>query len=296
MNKKLIFLYKFLLLSFSLMALLLPLVLIKYLEDIEYNPYHINENNEYLKIIKFENKSEENQEVSLLNDIPFEKEKNKQINVCILDSFKKDSNNKENDYYSHGENVMNMIGKRYEGNIYLLPVEHFTFGKTPISEWNKCDVINYSMGVESKNLNNTTEKYFIEFLKEYKGILIAAAGNEGETKENSQWSYIRSKYKNEINTSNLLLVTQGLIENEEKSIPTSYGYDIDLVVFNYGEKLYGKKQYGSSFATPVVTSIVANLLASGETNASILEKINNLNKITIDSYTYKNFDISEMYK
>lgn len=294
MNKKLIFIYKLLLFLFAFIALCLPIFLIKYLEDIEYTPYNIEPSNEYLKIIEIENKSNSIENFPLLNDTSFKKEITKDVNVCILDSFKKDD--KEEVYYSHGENVMNMISKRHEGNIYLLPVEHFTFGKTPMSEWNKCDVINYSMGVESKNLNYANENHFVHFLKEYKGILVVAAGNEGETKENSQWSYIRSKYKEELNTRNLLIVTQGLVEDEEKIVPTSYGYDIDLIVFNYGEKLYGKKQYGSSFATPVVTSVIANLLTAGETNDSIIEKINKLDKVVINSYTYKNFNITDMYK
>lgn len=294
MNKIMIFIYKFLLFIFVFSSLCLPLFLIKYLEKIEYTPYTIDEKNEYLKIIKVQNKSNSLEDESLLNDVSFSKQVIKDIKVCVLDSFKKDNNDKDV-LYSHGENVMNMISKRYEGDIYLLPVEHFSFAKTPIIEWNKCDVINYSMGVESKNLNNINEKHFVQFLKNYQGILIAAAGNEGQSKDSSQWSYIREKYKNELDTKNLLMVTQGLEEDGVKSVPTSYGYDVDLIVFNYGEKLYGKKQYGSSFATPVVTSIIANLLTAGETNESIINKLSQLDNIQIDSYNYKNFDIQKMY-
>ena len=288
--------YRLALFLFILASLSIPVIVAVYLEKIEYEPYKINEDNAYSRTISLMNEQVVEDSFSFLEDRKFTGTRNSSPTVCILDVFDVE----EGSTYSHGERVMHMVGKRYQGPVTILPVEHFTFLKTPMEEWNKCDVINYSMGVESDNINTLIEKEFVRFLEQYDGIFIASAGNSGKTENSSQWAYIREKHPT-LNTDNLFIVTQGQISDigeqdaVSAAIKTSYGASIDLVVFNYGEYLYGQKQHGSSFASPVVTSVVANLLASGMPKEEVITKLNTLPNIEIGSYQYKQFAISNMY-
>lgn len=85
--------------------------------------------------------------------------------------------------------------------------------------------------------------------------------------------------------------------NEDKSVTkknvTSYGEEVDVIVFNAKERIDEYSLTGSSFATPVVTSSVANMLSQGISKEVVKELILASGEMLIDKngYAYTDFGV-----
>ena len=98
-------------------------------------------------------------------------------------------------------------------------------------------------------------------------------------------------------------MAQGMYTNNEEKVlvkenRSSYGEEIDLIVFNGNEIIDTYSMQGSSFAVPVVTSVVANYLSMGVPKKDVKELLLKSGKPFTDAfgYTYTDFQMKEAHR
>lgn len=213
--------------------------------------------------------------------------------VCIQDWF--------NDGDNHGEYISAYIQSLYDGPIYLIDNNSIDFNMlSSLDFYEYCDVVNMSIGYsgflpERKFLDN-----FGEIIEKKDTIFIYAAGNDYfEDSENEQkLTYFKNKIKKskkekyeDIQDSipNYFIgVTQGLVSDEYEYDNLGYriysgGKGVDLIVLNGDTYVDYEKLSGTSFATPVVTAMAANLLTAGVPKDEILNYLKS-DYILVDEY------------
>lgn len=208
------------------------------------------------------------------NSIDFTFTKREKQNVCVIDGF--ESN--ESDKYTHGEKVTYIINRHYNGDIKQY---NFLYSSYTNYSFYNCDVINYSLVVKDFNRNEDTFKSIEDFMSKYNGIMVVSSGNEGDTITQSEWSSYKNANPEKEWINRLIIVGQGRTLESSDSQPTlniesSFGEEIDIFVPNFLEVLDGEYLTGSSFAAPVITSMVANALSVGV-------DVNDVKKLIISS-------------
>lgn len=253
----------------------------------DFNKQQIEIATENINVINLNKEMNENVNnyVSYYKEIEFPFIKNKEVNVCVIDNFEKKEEYKE----SHGVRVSMMLNKNYDGDITLYNHKEFNFSNY---EFKECDIINYSMAILEENRNKQTLKDVEKFLENYKGILVVASGNEGHTISESQFSEYKSKNLNSRHLNRLIIVGQGdmakIGDNKyHYSTTSSYGREIDFMVYNASYYIKTTAAKGSSFATPVVTSAVANILSMGVPYEDVKDLIYS-GETKFDRYGYYN--------
>lgn len=231
-------------------------------------------------------------------DEEFKLRPTKDVAVCVIDSFR---NSDDFDVRgSHGENVTKLINKRYNGDVYQFDVSHTSYRNYDFAE---CDVINYSLAIQEENRSSNVFKNISKFMKKYKGVLVVAAGNDGDTVTKSEWSAYLESNGNQDWSNRVLIVAQGVLtynENREleKQNYTSYGEEIDMIVFNTDEHIKNYAVNGSSYAAPIVTSAVANYLSLGVPTEQVKELLIQSAGVFEDQYgySYSDFRVDESNK
>ena len=186
------------------------------------------------------------------------------VDVCVGDV----------DENGHRDTVSQYVYKYFGGNIKKLDYSMYY----PY-ENEKCDVINHSIGLypilngETEYENEQILNEYIEyeankvnvFLKYHKWIIVESAGNNGkDSKVSSSLARYKDKYKNYEVNERLFVV--GQIEKTKSGDYIhhfNYGDEVDFVVANYNEYVKGGHYSGTSFASPVVSGVIATLLESG---------------------------------
>lgn len=190
-----------------------------------------------------------------------------------------------NDNKGHGDIVEKFVKKYYDGKTELLLMSDYnTTNPSHYSKYSHCDTLNLSIGripvffgfkpadLERKKLEFKEKEYsgLEDFLSIYDGIIVSSAGNEDEdTTFSTDIARYKEKAKKVGNTKHLdRLFVVGQIENYEDGSYKhrySYGEEIDFMVANYNEKLLGmeERHSGTSFAAPVATALISQMLQAG---------------------------------
>lgn len=185
----------------------------------------------------------------------------------------------------HMESVDLFVKKYFDGETKQLSVGTHNFASNKnASEFLTCDVINLSIGTipifigyenrEEKIKEFKIQEYYNidEFLDTYEGFIVAAAGNEDD---NTTFSSPVARYKeisktlkadNKEKVERLFVIGQiEKLEDGGYKHHFSHGEEIDFFVPNYKEDILNYKEdfTGTSFASPVVSGLISQLLKSG---------------------------------
>lgn len=208
--------------------------------------------------------------------------------VCVIDHF---TPLKHYNYeFSHGELVSRIINQRFSGDIWQYNANETSYSNY---DFNECDVINYSMVLKESLRSERTFAFLERFMRQFEGIVVAAAGNEGESFLQSEWAGFKNQRGEETSwMERVILVTQGIHRFNHEQISRkenvmSYGEEVDVIVFNGNEHMNTYALNGSSYATPVVTSIVANYLGMGVPPENIKAMILQSGKTFTDQHGYR---------
>lgn len=184
----------------------------------------------------------------------------------------------------HMDSVELFVKKYFDGETKQISFSNQNFySNENVSEFLTCEVINFSIGRiplffghedRAKKIEQFKEDEYYNinhFLDTYEGFIIAAAGNDDDTIFSSPISRYKEKSKaleaDEDDKLNRLIVVGQVekLEDGKYKHHYSYGDEIDFFVPNYNEDIlnYKKDFTGTSFASPVVSGLISQLLKSG---------------------------------
>ena len=200
------------------------------------------------------------------NTINFSGSVKSDFNVCFIDNFKINKGSTK----SHGEKVIETFQNYTDVNVKGYKFKRVKFNKKSSIILKDCDIINYSMINRKRN-----EEYLNDidiFMKNYKGYVVVSSGNdESDTSEISQWSYIKKNYPEKEWLERVFIVGEGAVWNSNYNnlkkymdISSSYGKEIDYIVDKEISQSKNKLLNGSSFTTPVITSILLNQMSNNK--------------------------------
>lgn len=196
---------------------------------------------------------------------------------------------------THGELVVDLIRNYYKGDIYTINMSKFEYNSSTMLLLSNCDVVNFSFinEVEDQELNDFIY-VMLSFLDSRGTIVIASAGNEYG--KDSYTINANSKIKKDGFGGNLFIISQAILTNNTPEITQSSGNEIDFVVVNDDMYYNGNPISGTSFAAPVVSSVVANLLDVGVQKNYLFDTLKTDKSFTYDNVNYSIFLIEDAYK
>lgn len=222
-------------------------------------------------------------------------------NICIIDKFEKEN---------HGKKVsdfVSIVSNQYIEEIDLTKIAELSDENLQIemSKWARfCDVINISMDLprnsptEHIKLVKDTFTPLFTNIKDNNTLIVISAGNDKISLD--EFPHIFSDLAEESNASNnIIVVSQGTAKNNKISsanVTMNTGEAVDFVVLNDKMVLHGKKERGSSFAAPIVTGLVGNLLAYGIEPTEITSVLDTGNNFKDEGITYKAIMIKSIYE
>lgn len=239
----------------------------------------------------------------LMNKEVFLKEQVASPVVCQMDSLDD----------GHKERVQHILHKFYDGEIRFFDELEYDFWLD--EEKNKklleCDIINYSLGLELEEGDYISDyghdASYIQFLKEWDGLIVASAGNTKQKDAAYQQGFVRIQKTNPEFADRIIVVGQLTNKTGELKNNAAAGEGIDIVVPNgaYISKFQGEYAFfaGTSFAAPVVTAIAANLMShyteegSEEIKERIMKHTGTFSEnINGNHYVYPILNIKEVYQ
>lgn len=197
--------------------------------------------------------------------ILFEGERDSSINVCFIDDFELEKEYEK----SHGEEVIEVFQNYTNVTVRGYSHKDVNFDKKSSYILSNCDILNYSM--TNKNRSKSYLNNIDDFMESYKGYLIVASGNEGDSSERSQWSYIKKNYPDKNWLNRLYIIGQGIVWDsdnndgtKEMNVIRSYGEEINYIFDKKITIINDNYFKGSSFSSPVFSSILLNNLSDNK--------------------------------
>lgn len=223
------------------------------------------------------------------------------VNVCIIDVFKN-----ENENLSHGKKVSDIVSIVSNQDIQEIEIDIFDQDlPNKMEKWaSSCDVINISYDLpRNATIDNIKQvkdifKPLFTKIKDNDTLIVISAGNDKISLD--EFPHIFSDLAEESNASNnIIVVSQGTAKNNKLSsanVTMNTGEAVDFVVLNDKMILHKKKERGSSFAAPIVTGLVGNLLAYGIEPTEITSFLDTGNNFKDEEITYKAIMIKSIYE
>lgn len=192
------------------------------------------------------------------------------------------------DTYGHGTMVSGIIAEGTSNNVKIVPIKtlnnegngtFITVLEAMASISNKVDVINLSLGMSEKEINETTKTYCEEFFKAFYDLgipVVCASGNKGEE---DIYYPASSKYTIAVGATTI---------NKEIASFSNYGNSLDFVApgealilpypttdtyYTEEGSVHKVNNKGTSFAAPFVTSAIA--MIKSENRQYTFEQIKN---------------------
>lgn len=255
-----------------------------------------------------------NSDKSLFIEMMNESElKRNKVNVCILDDYKNEyTYDDSDDVFYHGDIVEGFLNK-YLFKDNAINIDKFESDSNNIfygeydKKMNDCDILNVSMSffLEDETVSDTLKEQYIKvlnnsldgFLTSSNAFVVASAGNNAtNATEQTLFATMREGNVDSTNKNNYLIVGQ-IEKNNGFDNSFAYGKSVDLMVANKWEILGNYKYTGTSYASPVVSAIAANLYMAGFDYKEIHELLTSSSTTYKDAYTsYPVLNENEVYK
>lgn len=235
------------------------------------------------------------------------------VNVCIYDDYKKEHKYEDSsEIFYHGSIVEDFLNKYiYKDNsIKLHRYESYSndlFYKGYDETIKNCDIMNISMSffIDDNTIPETTRKeyekmlagYLDEFLAESNAFVVASAGNAyKDANQQTLFAIMRETIKDSKNKYNYL-VTGQIEKKSSYNNSFAYGESVDIMVANKWEVIGDYQYTGTSYASPVISAIAANLFLAGFNYEEIHNLLTSSSIIYQDNYsTYPVLNEDEIYK
>lgn len=214
-----------------------------------------------------------------------------EVIVCVYDDF---TNVLDPYGTTHGELVIDMMRRSYDGSIFAFDTAVDFYDTSVILGLSNCDVVNFSFAsVIEDQTGEDFVKVILSYLDYTNTIVIASAGNDPT--KNVIMDNLHGKLKSQGYLQNMFLITQGKLVDERASITQTPGEIIDYVVLNDDMTYKGEPISGTSFAAPVVTSLVTNLLINGVPKEELDSYLDTKQSFKYETITYRPIVIKDIY-
>jgi hypothetical protein len=250
--------------------------------------------------LSFEDKPYSSENLKIIEAIKYPKEikNNYKPIICLVEYTKE-----------HRNLVLSVVEQFYKGEVlsFLDPKDAFTKNTPSNLQLHKCDIINYAVRMEGYVKNPDLLNERIEFLKEFKGIVVATAGNNPklDVRDSQEFAYIKTIHPKLAHK--IIIVSSSTIDDngEITYANVSKGKEIDVVipteniVISANNYSYKAKVKGTSAATPAVTGLIALYLTEkGKTEAKLIKQavLSSEQTIQVDSFSYPLIDATKMMK
>jgi hypothetical protein len=207
---------------------------------------------------------------------------------------------------AHREAVQSIVEQFDKPIIYsfLDTNEAFTKGTPTYKKLLTCDVISNAVALDGFTQDHSLLDTRINFLQEFKGIVVASGGNNPTLNTNQSQEFAKIKELHPELAHKILIVSTATIKNGKVAYAnTSIGDTLDVVVptdgilITYKGMTYHSK--GTSTATPAIVGIISNYLREkGKMEARDIKEaiLSTNNKLVVNGYSFPIVDAEAMKK
>lgn len=232
----------------------------------------------------------------------------RETKVCVIDKFENGT---------HGDWVVERVEKFFGGEIDKIDIDkefnltdYMYLSDEQRKRLSQCDVVNLSLWWEDSTKLTENEKMVIKssidsYLSRNDSILVTISGNSTQSSnggvDNQSYlgverTYEKDKYT-DLHYNRTVLVGQLAYTHNSYTSPFALSDTIDYLVPNWGENGRDGRQYlGTSFAAPVVTGVIANLLQAGIEKDVVKDMLVAGDNYTKEEMTIGIIDINKTFK